>query len=158
MSYDDQSTASALELDNRDRIRSFETSQLIIICNYSNCIAVLTDRSGDPTVFGNLPKSPAVTAALCEALESGKYDGYPHSCGYPETRAAVAQQYSVQNRHGAVQYKSEDVVVTSGCSHALEMCLGVLANEGDNVLIPVPGFSLYQTLLDSKGTCARVTV
>jgi tyrosine aminotransferase len=31
------------------------------------------------------------------------------------------------------------------------MCLGVLANEGDNVLIPVPGFSLYQTLLDSKG-------
>ncbi len=70
----------------------------------------------------------------------------------------MAQQYSVQNRHGAVQYTSEDVIITSGASHALEMCLGVLANEGDNVLIPVPGFSLYQTLLDSKGTCAGAAV
>jgi hypothetical protein len=30
MSYDDESTASALELDDRDRIRSFETSATLL--------------------------------------------------------------------------------------------------------------------------------
>lgn len=47
--------------------------------------------------------------------------------------------------------KTEDVVMASGCSGALEMCFGVLASEGQNVLIPRPGFSLYRTLAESQG-------
>lgn len=43
------------------------------------------------------------------------------------------------------------MILTSGCSHALEMCVEGLANPGDNILIPRPGFSLYVTLCQSLG-------
>jgi len=45
----------------------------------------------------------------------------------------------------------EDVIITSGCSGALEIAIVVLANETENILVPAPGFSLYQTICDSKG-------
>lgn len=45
--------------------------------------------------------------------------------------------------------------MTSGCSGALDIAITALANEGDNILIPQPGFSLYQTLCDSKGIECR---
>ncbi|KAJ3019051.1 hypothetical protein HKX48_002403 [Thoreauomyces humboldtii] len=44
---------------------------------------------------------------------------------------------------------------TLGCSDALNLCIGVLANEGQNILIPRPGFSLYETLASSKGIECR---
>jgi tyrosine aminotransferase len=31
------------------------------------------------------------------------------------------------------------------------MAIGVLADEGQNILVPMPGFSLYETLASSKG-------
>jgi len=32
------------------------------------------------------------------------------------------------------------VIVTSGCSVAIEICIGALANPGQNILMPRPGF------------------
>jgi tyrosine aminotransferase len=49
----------------------------------------------------------------------------------------------------------DDVVITSGCSGAIEIAIGVLANEGDNILIPAPGFSIYQTICEHKGVEAK---
>lgn len=46
---------------------------------------------------------------------------------------------------------SQDVVLACGCSGALELALDVLLNPGDNVLLPKPGFSIYQTLSISRG-------
>ena len=48
-----------------------------------------------------------------------------------------------------VDLKLQDVILTSGCSHALEMCINCLADPGDNILLPQPGFSLYVTLCQS---------
>ncbi len=45
----------------------------------------------------------------------------------------------------------EDVVLCSGCSCALDLCISALANAGDNILIPRPGFSLYSTLAVGLG-------
>lgn len=36
--------------------------------------------------------------------------------------------------------------MTSGASHALDLCIGTLACPGQNILVPRPGFPLYQTL------------
>ena len=44
----------------------------------------------------------------------------------------------------------QDVILASGCSGALEMAMQALANPGDNVLIPNPGFSLYKTIAGSQ--------
>ncbi|PWA22142.1 hypothetical protein CCH79_00020160 [Gambusia affinis] len=45
----------------------------------------------------------------------------------------------------------QDVILTSGCSQAIELSIGVLCNPGDNILVPRPGFPLYKTLAVSMG-------
>lgn len=48
-----------------------------------------------------------------------------------------------------------DIVIASGCSGALDLAITVLLNPGDNLLIPKPAFSLYQTLCESKGMAVK---
>ena len=43
------------------------------------------------------------------------------------------------------------MVLASGASGALDLAISVLANPGQNILVPRPGFSLYQTLAESLG-------
>uniref|UniRef100_A0A8C0I334 Tyrosine aminotransferase n=1 Tax=Balaenoptera musculus TaxID=9771 RepID=A0A8C0I334_BALMU len=102
---------------------------------------------GDPTVFGNLPTDPEVTQAIKDALDSGKYNGYAPSTGYLSSREEVASYY----RCPEAPLEAKDVILTSGCSQAIELCLAVLANPGQNILVPRPGFSLYRTLAESMG-------
>ncbi len=40
--------------------------------------------------------------------------------------------------------------MTSACSGALDIVIGTLSNAGQNILSPVPGFSLYECLLGAK--------
>ncbi|XP_065776618.1 tyrosine aminotransferase isoform X2 [Muntiacus reevesi] len=102
---------------------------------------------GDPTVFGNLPTDPEVTQAIKDALDSGKFNGYVPSIGYLSSREEVASYYHCPE----APLEAKDVILTSGCSQAIELCLAVLANPGQNILVPRPGFSLYRTLAESMG-------
>nr|XP_029524057.1 tyrosine aminotransferase-like [Oncorhynchus nerka]XP_029524058.1 tyrosine aminotransferase-like [Oncorhynchus nerka] len=102
---------------------------------------------GDPTVFGNLPTNEKVTQALKDAIDSNKYNGYAPSVGYQKSRDVVANFYSCPE----APLEAEDVVLTSGCSQAIDLAITVLCNPGDNILIPCPGFSLYKTLAVSLG-------
>ncbi|XP_062997021.1 tyrosine aminotransferase [Elgaria multicarinata webbii] len=100
---------------------------------------------GDPTIFGNLPTDDEVTEAMKEALDTGGYNGYAPSVGYLSCREAVAGYYSSPE----APLEAQDVILTSGCSQAIELALAVLANPGQNILVPRPGFSLYKTLAHS---------
>ncbi|XP_066541151.1 tyrosine aminotransferase [Hoplias malabaricus] len=102
---------------------------------------------GDPTVFGNLPTDESVLQAMKDAIDSHKYNGYAPSVGYLKSREAVANFYS---RPGA-PLEAKDVILTSGCSQAIELAISALCNPGDNILVPCPGFSLYKTLAVSMG-------
>uniref|UniRef100_A0A8C8CHU0 Tyrosine aminotransferase n=1 Tax=Oncorhynchus tshawytscha TaxID=74940 RepID=A0A8C8CHU0_ONCTS len=102
---------------------------------------------GDPTVFGNLPTDEKVTQALKDAIDSHKYNGYAPSVGYQKSRDVVANFYTCPE----APLEAEDVVLTSGCSQAIDLAITVLCNPGDNILIPCPGFSLYKTLAVSLG-------
>ncbi|XP_028666003.1 tyrosine aminotransferase isoform X1 [Erpetoichthys calabaricus] len=102
---------------------------------------------GDPTVFGNLPTDEEVLHAMKEAIDSGKYNGYAPSIGYQSSREVVASYYTGPE----APLDAMDVILTSGCSQAIEMAIGVLCNPGDNILVPCPGFSLYKTLALSMG-------
>ncbi|KAG7245318.1 hypothetical protein INR49_030873 [Caranx melampygus] len=102
---------------------------------------------GDPTVFGNLPTDDAVLQAMKDAIDSQKYNGYAPSVGYLKSRQAVANFYSCPE----APLDAEDVILTSGCSQAIDLAISVLCNPGDNILVPCPGFSLYKTLAVSMG-------
>lgn len=98
-------------------------------------------------MYGNLEAPKELLETFKANIDSGKYNGYAPSTGYAESRKAIATRYS----DPISKLNENDIVLTSGCSSALEMAIGVLAEEGDNILIPSPGFSLYQTICDHKG-------
>ncbi|PVD20648.1 hypothetical protein C0Q70_18806 [Pomacea canaliculata] len=106
---------------------------------------------GDPTVFGNLPNPETAEDAIISAVRSRKYNGYGPSVGYENARAAVAKYVSTPS--SAVEAK--DVILCSGCSGALDLCITALANPGQNILVPRPGFSIYKTLAESLGVVIR---
>lgn len=106
---------------------------------------------GDPTVFGNLPLDEVIEEAVVDSLRSKKRNGYAPSVGYEDTRAAIAAHCSCPEAPLAAR----DVILASGCSGAIDLAISVLANPGQNILVPKPGFSLYRTLAVSLGIQVR---
>ena len=106
---------------------------------------------GDPTLFGNFKAPQSCVDEVVKQVQSFKSNGYPPSAGYEFSRDAVARKYTVPSS----PLTAKDVIIASGCSGALDLCVTVLANEGQNILLPRPGFSLYRTLCDSKGIEVR---
>ncbi|OMH82842.1 Tyrosine aminotransferase [Zancudomyces culisetae] len=102
---------------------------------------------GDPTLYGNFDLSPKVTEAVNQALESKKCNGYLPAAGKMEARKAVADRYS----GGYCKLDYTDVFLTSGGCGAIDLAISVLANRGDNVLIPRPGFTMYKTAAMVRG-------
>lgn len=101
---------------------------------------------GDPTIFGNLVASVETINAVQRAIESGKYNGYAHTAGHEEARKAIVKYVAHQ---GSVS--PNDVIICSGCSSALEICILTVADGGENILVPRPGFCLYNTLCEGLG-------
>lgn len=106
---------------------------------------------GDPTIFGNLPPPTQILDAVEDALRSGKNNGYKPAVGDVEARKAIAKHMSTPTS----SLTEKDVIITSACSGAIELCIGTLANPGDNILCPKPGFSLYKTIGCSNGLDVR---
>jgi tyrosine aminotransferase len=106
---------------------------------------------GDPTVSGNFKLAKSGVDSVIAKLVDYKGNGYVPSFGTAEAREAIAKYYSKDG----LCYTAEDVILASGCSDALNLCIGVLADQGHNIVLPSPGFSLYETLCSSKGIQTR---
>eukprot|EP00536_Pseudo-nitzschia_multiseries_P005892 jgi/Psemu1/191846/e_gw1.120.99.1 len=72
---------------------------------------------------------------------------YTHACGSPEARRAIALHHSFP----AYQLSPEHVIVTNGCSGALELSLASLLDPGTSLLVPKPGLPLYEEIAESLG-------
>ena len=81
-----------------------------------------------------------------------KFDGYTPSYGTELARQAIAKYSS---RPEKLIYQANDILLTNGCSQALDLCITVLANRNQNILIPKPGFSIYKTLCGTLGINVR---
>lgn len=102
---------------------------------------------GDPTVYGNLAVSQKAVDTFCEVIRSGKANGYSMSMGGEIARQAVAKRYTSERS----PLTKDDIILTVGTSGALELALGAIANEGDNILLPRPGFPLFRTIAEGYG-------
>lgn len=85
--------------------------------------------------------------AVRDALDSYKFNGYGPSAGHLSARQAVAEYVSPHQG----EITPNDVILTSGCSSALDICITALGADGDNILCPRPGFSIYNTLAEGMG-------
>lgn len=102
--------------------------------------------SGDPTAFGNLQPSENIIEAICDAAKLNESRNYGPTIGHRYARQAVAE-YSAHQ--GTVT--ADDVILCSGCSHAIDIALSVIADAGQNVLIPRPGYLIHKTLGEGLG-------
>lgn len=104
---------------------------------------------GDPQAYGFRPPVHVV-AAVTRALRDS-FTGYTHSAGLLAARSAVA---AYATDLGAPS-TTDQVLITSGASEAADLILTALVNEGDEVLLPAPGYPIYPAILNKLGAVAR---
>jgi len=129
----------------RDRLNTtLFTARRSAIREFSNLAAQTPDcvrlTLGEPDFDTPAP----IRAAVPAALDTGKTH-YIANNGVPELRAAIAA--FERETHG-LDYAAEDVIVTAGATEALFVALFGVLNPGDEVIVPQPGFVLYEQIVN----------
>ena len=88
-----------------------------------------------------------IVEAAKRALDAGQTH-YGPSAGLPAHRKAIAEYYS---KHIGVTVGSEQVVVTPGAKPIMSFAITALLNEGDECIVPDPGFPIYQSMVKFNG-------
>ncbi|RCV06093.1 hypothetical protein SETIT_1G136300v2 [Setaria italica] len=103
---------------------------------------VLTLGSGDPTACASFRPPPEAEDAIVDALRSGKHNGYSPTVGVLPARRAIAEYLSQDLPY---QLSPDDIYLTAGCCQAIDVMISILAQPGSNILLPKPGFPLYES-------------
>ncbi|KAJ4729767.1 Tyrosine aminotransferase-like protein [Melia azedarach] len=96
---------------------------------------------GDPSSFPRFRTTPLAEDAVVEAVRSAKFNCYAPSIGILPARRAIAEHLS---RNLSYQLTPNDVYLTVGCNHAIEVVISVIARPGANILLPRPGYPTYE--------------
>lgn len=72
---------------------------------------------------------------------------YARSEGSETYRIKLAEYYKKHN----IQVTAQDIIVTTGGSEALLFCLGSIADEGDEIIIPEPFYANYNGFSTASG-------
>ncbi|HEX8556490.1 MAG TPA: aminotransferase class I/II-fold pyridoxal phosphate-dependent enzyme [Pyrinomonadaceae bacterium] len=89
--------------------------------------------------------TPDVIRREAARVATEEQNGYTTHAGLPTLRERVAADYPHMG------LSPEQVVVTAGSQEALYLALLTLVDEGDEVLIPDPGFVAYPTIVRMAG-------
>ncbi|SFM69853.1 pyridoxal phosphate-dependent aminotransferase [Methanolobus profundi] len=92
-----------------------------------------------------------IKQAAINAINEG-FTGYTAGPGIPELREALSSKFKTENNF---EVSTDEIIVTSGASEALELAIASLVDPGDEVLIADPGFVSYNSLVHLMG--GRVT-
>lgn len=88
-----------------------------------------------------------IIEAAKEALDQG-YTHYGPSAGLPELREAIAQDVAGQR---GITARAAQVVVTPGGKPIMFFVIMALAQPGDEVIYPNPGFPIYESVIRFVG-------
>ncbi|CAN1123599.1 S-alkyl-thiohydroximate lyase SUR1 [Linum perenne] len=102
---------------------------------------------GDPSKFECFRTDPAAEDAIVDAVRSGKFNSYAPSAGILPARRAIAEYLTTGLPYSLTP---EDVFVTLGCAHAIEVTLTALARPGANILLPRPGYPYYEACANHR--------
>ena len=91
-----------------------------------------------------------IVEAGVDALHKG-WTHYGPSAGLPELRQAIAEEIT---RTRGVEVKSDEVVVVPGGKPIIFFTLLALADVGDEVIYPNPGFPIYESMIHYLGARA----
>ena len=91
-----------------------------------------------------------IVDAACDALHKG-FTHYGPSAGLPQLREAIAE-YVSETR--GVKAAPDEVVVVPGGKPIIFFAILALAEDGDEVIYPNPGFPIYESMIDYVGAKA----
>ena len=94
----------------------------------------------------DLPTPEPIKRTAIKALEEGQTHYAPNQ-GTLSLRTAIAAFETARGRNTT----PEEVLVTVGATQALYTALTGILNPGDQVVIPTPAFSLYDTITTAAG-------
>ncbi len=77
---------------------------------------------------------------------------YTPAAGIPEVREAIA---ATMSKRGGVPIGADQVVVVPGSKNILHFALLSLIEDGDEVILPDPGYPVYRSLTDFVGAVAK---
>ena len=122
-----------------DRVKSIKLSA---IRRFSNLVlevpGALSLTLGEPDFY--TPEN--IKKAGIKAIEDN-HTKYTHNQGYKELRIEIS---SFLSTHYNLCYDGEtEITVTIGASQSIDIVMRTLINEGDEVLIPSPGYVAYSS-------------
>ena len=91
-----------------------------------------------------------IVDAAVDALHKG-FTHYGPSAGLPDLRKAIADEVGVSRR---TKVSPDEVVVVPGGKPIMFFTLLALAEEGDEVIYPNPGFPIYESMINFLGAKA----
>jgi aspartate/methionine/tyrosine aminotransferase len=89
--------------------------------------------------------TPEVIREAAQRVVSEKKNGYTAQAGLLALREFVASSYP------DLKLNPDQVVITAGSQEAMYLALMALVEEGDEVLLPDPGFVAYPTIVQMAG-------
>ena len=92
----------------------------------------------------DLPTPDVIRRAAVQVIID-EQNGYTSHAGLPLLREKIAAEYPY------LEGKTERVIVTAGSQEALYLALMTIVDEGDEVLLPNPGFVAYPTIVQMAG-------
>ena len=123
-------------------------------------VAAVAAAEGDPVVDvgrGNpdIPPPEHVVEALAEAARSRDpgLHGYPPFAGLPELKEAIAERYATV--YGVPVDPATEVAVVPGTKTAIVELAVCLAERGDAILLPDPGYPDYRSGVALAGADER---
>ncbi|HEY7896240.1 MAG TPA: aminotransferase class I/II-fold pyridoxal phosphate-dependent enzyme [Gemmatimonadaceae bacterium] len=125
-----------------ERVRALGTETAFAVAAAARRVAesgrdVVLLHIGEP----GIPTPPHIVEAGVRALRDG-LTGYVAPVGIPELRGAIADTV----RARGIPCAAENVVVTSGAKPLMLYTLLALTEPGDEVLVPDPGFPIYESV------------
>nr|GEV24468.1 tyrosine/nicotianamine aminotransferase, pyridoxal phosphate-dependent transferase [Tanacetum cinerariifolium] len=96
---------------------------------------------GDPSAYPCFQTCTIVEDALVESIRSAKFNCYPPGVGIEPARRSIAEHLS---RDLPYKLTPDDIFLTAGANHGIEVILTVLARPGANILFPRPNYPIYE--------------
>lgn len=139
--YNDLDPANRFLADRFRHIPVTERSRMIALAKgYSNIISL---GRGDP----DFDTPGNIIEAAKRALDQGKTH-YTDWLGIPELREAIADKL---RRENGMDYDKSEILVTVGGQEAVFMLMLSLLNMGDEIIIPEPRYTSYDTAIEVAG-------
>jgi len=94
----------------------------------------------------------SIKKAAIKAMESG-FTKYTPSTGTVQLREAIAEKFKKDNN---LNYTPNQIVVSCGAKHSIFNVVQVLADEGEEVLIPSPYWVSYPEMVKLSGAASKI--